>query len=55
VNAEVDLERKEDIAHLRQRPSISPFLRHVNNYFRFFFATDATGRSPVDSNASNFF
>jgi hypothetical protein len=32
------LERKEDIAHLRQRPSISPFLRHVNNYFRFFFA-----------------
>jgi hypothetical protein len=42
--AGVELERKEDIAHLRQRPSISPFLRYVNIYFRFFFATNPFSR-----------
>jgi hypothetical protein len=47
VKAGVGLERKEDIAHLRQRPSISPFVRHVNDYFRFFFASPFYRPTPL--------
>jgi hypothetical protein len=41
------LERKDDIAHLRQRPIISPFVRHVNHYFRFFFASTVNALKPL--------
>jgi hypothetical protein len=34
-----------DITHLEARPSISLFLRHVNTYFRFFFAYARTPNS----------